>query len=99
MTTRDKALEALDSRDWNGSVPAERATVSTVHSVRVDNELADWIASEADRRGVKPSAVIREALTTARAAATEDQTVTLRLSDLHRAINAMVTPHRTRAAT
>jgi len=63
-----------------------------VYSVRVDQELAEWIASEADRRSVSPSLIIRDALSEARTAEANDQTVTLRLGDLHRAVNRLVQP-------
>lgn len=63
-----------------------------MYSVRVDQELAEWIASEADRRSVSPSLIIRDALSEARTAEANDQTVTLRLGDLHRAVNRLVQP-------
>ncbi|CAM3198519.1 ribbon-helix-helix protein, CopG family [Stackebrandtia soli] len=99
MTTRDQARRALESRDWGtATVDTRKRPATSVYSVRVDSELADWIAAEADRRGVKPSAIIRDAITQARTTTTEDHTVTVRLSDLHRAINTIVKPGRPRAA-
>jgi predicted transcriptional regulator len=92
MTKREEAMRALESRDWSGAEVDEGRKTSTVYSVRVDRELAEWIASEADRRNVSPSLVIRDALLEAKTAAANDQTVTLKLSDLHRAVNRLVQP-------
>ncbi|MDA1361944.1 ribbon-helix-helix domain-containing protein [Glycomyces luteolus] len=93
MTKREEALRALESRDWTGAVvdDAKRQT-SIVYSVRVDQELSEWIAAESERRGVSPSLIIRDALTEAKAAQASDETVTLKLSDLHRAVNRLVQP-------
>lgn len=95
MTSRDEAHDALAGTDW-GSATVDRGPVqqpaSMVFSVRVPVELAGWIAGEADRRAVSPSAVIRDAVAAAHAAAAPDQTVTVRLSDLHRAINTLLGP-------
>jgi hypothetical protein len=44
-----------------------------VFSAQLRGELADWVAAEADRRGVNPSVVIRDAV-----AADEPITVTPR---------------------
>jgi hypothetical protein len=93
MTSREEALRALESRDWTGAVVDDaKRQISTVFSVRVDQELSEWIAAESERRGVSPSLVIRDALTEAKAAEVADQTVTLKLSDLHRAVNRLVQP-------
>jgi hypothetical protein len=99
MTKREEALRALESRDWSGAVVDDtKPQISTVYSVRVDQELSEWIAAEADRRGVSPSLIIRDALTEARSAEANDQTVTLKLSDLHRAVNRIVQPIAYRTA-
>lgn len=93
MTSREEALRALESRDMTGAyIDDGKRSVSIVHSVRVDQELAEWIASEADRRSVSPSLVIRDALVEAKTAQASDQTVTMKLSDLHRAVNRLVQP-------
>jgi hypothetical protein len=93
MTSREEALRALESRDWTGAVVDDaKRQVSTVFSVRVDQELSEWIAAESERRGVSPSLIIRDALTEAKAAEVADQMVTLKLSDLHRAVNRLVQP-------
>lgn len=92
MVKREEAMRALESRDWTGAEIDEGKKVSIVYSVRVDSELAEWIASEADRRSVSPSLVIRDALVEAKTAEASDETVTLKLSDLHRAVNRLVQP-------
>ena len=93
MTKREEALRALESRDWSGAeIDDTKRSISIVYSVRVDQELSEWIAAEADRRSVSPSLVIRDALAEAKAAEASDQTVTLKLSDLHRAVNRIVQP-------
>jgi hypothetical protein len=93
MTKREEALQALESRDWTGAyVDDTKRQISIVHSVRVDQELSEWIAAESERRGVSPSLIIRDALTEAKAAQASDETVTLKLSDLHRAVNRLVQP-------
>jgi hypothetical protein len=105
MSTRDEALAALGSTDWSGSkvdtqpvdnelvgakpVDAEPNAASIVFSVRLRGELADWVAAEADRRGVNPSAVIRDAVTAGRAAAVADEPITVTRSDLHRLIDRL----------
>lgn len=88
MTSRDEAMQALGSPDWTGGqVEDAPRGASMVFSVRVPGELADWIASEADRRQVSPSVVIRDAVAASRRAGSAEETVTVRLSDLHRAID------------
>lgn len=99
MTKREEALRALESRDWSGAeIDDTKRQISIVYSVRVDQELSEWIAAESDRRGVSPSLIIRDALTEAKAAEVADQTVTLKLSDLHRAVNRLVQPIAYRTA-
>jgi hypothetical protein len=93
MTSREEALQALESRDLSGAeIDDTSRKVSMVYSVRVDRELAEWIADEAHRRSVSPSLVIRDALVEAKTAEASDETVTLKLSDLHRAVNRLVQP-------
>ncbi|MEV0841456.1 hypothetical protein AB0I55_18105 [Actinocatenispora sera] len=90
---RDDAIKAMASDDWSGA-QVERAPrrVSTVFSVRLPAELADWLAGEADHRHGTPSTVLRDLVAAAARTAHSDSTVTLRLSDLHRAIDALAHP-------
>jgi hypothetical protein len=88
---RDDAMRALDSTDWSGAaVPAEPRTVSFVYSVRLAAEVSDDLHAEADRRGLTPGGLIREFVTAGLRAASDDATVTLRVADLRRAIDTVV---------
>lgn len=64
----------------------------TVYSTRLPRDVARSLEDEATRRGVTPSALIRQLVETALAKPAEDATVTVRLSDLHRAIDTIVRP-------
>jgi hypothetical protein len=89
-TNADEALRALQERDWSGGeVGTGPGAASIVFSARLRGELADWVAAEADRRGVNPSVVIRDAVAAARAAAAADETITVTRSDLHRLIDRL----------
>jgi hypothetical protein len=88
--SRDDAMKALASTDWSGATvesPARPPTV--VHSARLPVDLSEQLEAEAARRGVKPSALIREYVEAGltQLSATGDATVTVRLADLHRAID------------
>jgi hypothetical protein len=92
-TDTDDALLRLEERDWSGGqADTEPGAASIVFSVRLKGELADWVAAEADRRGVNPSVVIRDAVATGRAAAAADETITLTRGDLHRLIDGLPAP-------
>jgi hypothetical protein len=85
---RDEAERSLASTDWSGStVEREPRQVSIVHSVRFPAELSKKLEAEADRQGVTPSVLIRDLVTAALLAAEQDETVTVRIGDLHRAID------------
>jgi hypothetical protein len=65
---REEAVRALESRDWSGGeVVTEPAEARVVLSAEVPAELAAWVGAEADRRGINPGDVIRDALVTVRA--------------------------------
>lgn len=86
----DEARRALQERDWSGGqADHEAGAASIVFSARLKGELADWVAAEADRRGVKPSVVIRDAVAAARTAATADEAITVTRGDLHRLIDRL----------
>ena len=75
--------------DWTGAtVEREPRPVSVVHSVRFAAELSERLEAEAQRRGLTPSALVRELVETGLAPIAEDATVTVRISDLHHAIDA-----------
>jgi hypothetical protein len=87
----EDAVRALDDRDWatGGSVEAVKNSASVVFSARLRGELADWVAAEADRRGVNPSEIIRDAVAVARAAAAANEPITVTRADLHRLIDKL----------
>jgi predicted DNA-binding protein len=86
--SRDEAERSLANTDWTGAmVDREPRQVSIVHSVRFPAELSKKLEAEADRQGVTPSVLIRDLVTAALLAADQDETVTVRLADLHRAID------------
>lgn len=88
---RDDTVRAVDGNSWKGTTEgAESRAVSFVYSVRMPSELSVALAAEAQRRGLKPSAMIRELVSEGLSAARDDATVTLRVADLHRAIDTAI---------
>ena len=88
MSRRKIAEDALASTDWAGAaVEREPRPASVVHSARFPAELSKKLEAEADRQGVTPSVLIRDLVTAALLAAEQDETVTVRIGDLHRAID------------
>ncbi|RQX14316.1 hypothetical protein DLJ58_01420 [Micromonospora arida] len=61
--------------------------VTMVYSTRLPDDLSRWLVEEASRRGTNPSVMLRELVADGKRAAAADRMVTVRLSDLHRAIN------------
>ncbi len=93
MADRETVASALTDTDWSSAqVENEPKPTSVVFAVRVPSGLAEWIAGESDRRGVNPSVVIRDAIAAASRTTVDDKPVTVRLSDLHRAIDGVVGP-------
>ncbi|MFU8849415.1 MULTISPECIES: hypothetical protein [Micromonospora] len=88
---REDALNAANAAvDWTaGEVEHQPRPVKSVYSIRPGEELARWLEDEADRLGTDPGRYLKQLLVDARAraAAAEDPTVTVRLSELHRAID------------
>jgi predicted DNA-binding protein len=88
---RDDAIRALDSTDWTGAtVETEPRTASFVYSVRIPADLSEDLETEATRRGLTPSGLIRELVTAGLGAVDDNATVTLRVADLRRAIDTVV---------
>jgi predicted DNA-binding protein len=93
-----QADAALASRDWSGAEvePDRPRGASVVHSTRMSRELTERLFAEAARRGVTPSELIREYVEAGLDAAAdadadaENTVVTVRLADLHRAIDTAV---------
>lgn len=92
MSVRDEALAALDSGDWSGATVAEGAGAGAkvVVSARIEPDEAAVLAAEADRRGVKPSVILREivAAWTAQRRGDGAEPVTISPADLHAALDA-----------
>jgi predicted DNA-binding protein len=90
VSKRDEALAALESRDWSGAVvEQETRPASIVHGVRLPPELSERLTGEAARRGLKPSELLREIVTEALAERADDEVLTLRRTDLLRAIDTI----------
>jgi len=90
--SRDEAMKALVSTDWSGAaVESVQRPATVVHSTRLPAALSLRLEAEASRRGVTPSALVREYVEAGLAslAVSGDATVTLRLADLHRAIDQL----------
>lgn len=94
MSTFDEANAALENRDWSTAQidTARPRGVSIVHSTRMSHHLTERLFAEAQRRDVIPSELIREyveaGLSTAESG--KEETVTIRVADLHRAIDTAV---------
>jgi predicted DNA-binding protein len=85
---RDEAIQALNETDWtSATVEHERRPVSVIHSVRFPSDVSDRLEAEARRRGLTPSALVRELVDAGLSDLDEDTTVTVRVADLHRAID------------
>jgi hypothetical protein len=97
MTSREELRRAMAEQDFtDGEVlgRAEQRVVSVVFSFRAPAEWSDEILAEMTRRGLdNPSqlmkTLVREGLD--RVAAGDDRVVTVRVGDLHRAIDSIVT--------
>jgi predicted DNA-binding protein len=75
-----------DEIDWTR--PDERQTTMGVsRTVRMSPQTFARLHTEADRRGVGITTLMRELIETGLAALDRDRTVTVRLADLHRAID------------
>jgi hypothetical protein len=89
--SREDAMRALASTDWSdATVERESRPVSVVHSVRLPADLSARLEAEAGRRNVTPGALIRELIDMGLTPIAGDAVVTIRLADLHRAIDTAV---------
>lgn len=81
-------MKDLD-RDWSDAiVETEPSNAKVVHSTRIRPELSEALEAEAARRKMTPSALI--ATLVEEGLSPQQETVTVRLVDLHRAIDAAV---------
>lgn len=99
MTSRDDALKALEDRDWSGAT-VEHAPQPTmiVHSVRLPADLSRWLEEQATRLDIKPSALIRNLVERASRPDSDEETVTVRVSELRREVQQAVDRAIARAA-
>jgi hypothetical protein len=87
MNRDDAARAGTEEIDWSaGEVEATPRKATMVYSTRLPDDLSQWLEAEATRRNINPSAMLRELVAEANRASSEDKTVTVRLSELHRAI-------------
>jgi predicted DNA-binding protein len=89
----DEANAALEDRDWSaGEVGDRPRAASVVHSTRMSRELTERLFAEAERRGITPSELIREYVEAGLDAAADagQATVTIRVADLHRALDTAI---------
>ncbi|MGH3661047.1 MAG: hypothetical protein ACRDTQ_04215 [Micromonosporaceae bacterium] len=88
MSRSDDASAALEDRDWSSATVDHKPRGATVvQSVRMSRDLLDRLYGEADSRGVTPSELIRDLVEVGLSELDEDTTITMRLSDLRRAIS------------
>ncbi|MBN1174937.1 MAG: hypothetical protein JXA67_22455 [Micromonosporaceae bacterium] len=92
-TDRDEALRLLNEPlDLTGAtVDTQTTHVKIVHSVRLEPDTSERLFAEAERRRVTPSVLLREIVEQALAPAPNvEETVTVRLADLHRALDSVI---------
>jgi predicted DNA-binding protein len=88
MNKFDESVSALEDRDWSGAQVEDRPrSASVVQSVRFSRELTERLMAEAARRGCTPSEVIRDLVEAG--LSTVDESATVRLADVRRAIEAL----------
>ncbi|MBO0879416.1 MAG: hypothetical protein J2P17_03390 [Mycobacterium sp.] len=88
---RDEALRALADTDWTGAtVERDRRPVSVIHSVRFPTETSERLEAEAERRGLTPSALVRELVEAGLSKVDDNTTVTVRVADLRHAIDQVL---------
>lgn len=91
MSKIDDAMAALESRDWSDAVVDDRPkSSSVVHSTRMPRELTERLFAEAQRCGITPSELIREAVEARLEASRPSQVVTVDIAVLHQAIDQAV---------
>lgn len=87
--------------DFTGAVvvtdpPAKRPTV--VHSTRLPAEYSEELEAEADRRGTNPSKVMQQIVVDWFEARRQSPVITVKVVDLHRALDSVAALHRPEAA-
>lgn len=93
MRRKDAERAANQPVDWEGgTVERKRRPVMMTYSTKLPPEVAEPLEAEAGRRGITPSALIRELLEAAVGRLADDPIVTARRSDLVAAIDRVVRP-------
>ncbi|MGH3737103.1 MAG: ribbon-helix-helix protein, CopG family [Micromonosporaceae bacterium] len=90
MSKFDAATAALDDRDWSNATVNKPRSTTIVQSVRMPRDLVEKLFAEAERRGVTPSQLIRDLVEAGLTELADDATITVRVSDLHRAIDSVL---------
>ena len=91
MGRREDALRALEDRDWSGATVEDTPRKSmTVHSVRLPDDLEQWLIGEAVRLGTNPSVVIRMLIERAAQPAKDGEMVTLPVDKLRQRVQQAV---------
>lgn len=91
MSKFDESNATLDSRDWSSAeIDDKPRNASIVQSVRMPRDLVERLFTEAQRRGTTPSEVIRDLVESGLNKLDDDATITVRVSDLRRAIDEIV---------
>jgi hypothetical protein len=91
MSKIDDALAAMEDRDWSNAVVDDRPrSSSVVHSTRMSRELTERLFAEAERCGITPSELIRQALEARLEAGRPSEVVTVDVAVLHHAIDQAV---------
>ncbi|GAA3398350.1 ribbon-helix-helix domain-containing protein [Cryptosporangium minutisporangium] len=69
MSTHDADIEeALTSDDWSSAiVDREQRSARVTHTVQLEPDVSAALTAEADRRGMRPSEVLRELINSATA--------------------------------
>ncbi|HWG99281.1 MAG TPA: hypothetical protein VNV66_08160 [Pilimelia sp.] len=96
MTTSNRNRAAAEASadapiDWAGAtVETAPAAASVVYSTRLDADLARRLVAQAERRGIKPAALLRELVAQGLPAyETNDDEATVRLADLRQAVQTL----------
>ncbi|MET8152021.1 CopG family transcriptional regulator [Actinoplanes sp. NPDC049668] len=90
MNGSDEHAASMDDRDWTTAQPDNRARgVGVVQAVRMSYEMTERLFTLAQQRRISPNELIRE-IVADYLDSVADEMITIRRSDLHRAIDIAV---------
>lgn len=95
------AHESLESRDWSNAVVDDTPPTTKVSmSARYPSDIAQRVMEDAEARGVKPGAILREIVEAHYATldAADDEPITVRPADVVRALAQVARRERPAAA-